>query len=128
VDKPDLYDPQINRSYAELAAHYGTLIDPARAFKPKDKPQVAYCTPSGRFVGMLCSFRSPAGASVSLVEGRRVGLGRVVEQFVLIVIALPTDKTGVVPGFDGRGGHAEQYGHLAEGDQAGATQPLLAAA
>jgi transposase len=40
VDKPDLYDPKINRSYAELAAHYGTLIDPARARKPRDKPQV----------------------------------------------------------------------------------------
>ena len=40
VAKPDLYDPQINRSYAELAAHYGTLVDPARAFKPKDKPRV----------------------------------------------------------------------------------------
>ena len=37
---PDLYDPKINRSYAELAAHYGTLVDPARARKPKDKPQV----------------------------------------------------------------------------------------
>jgi hypothetical protein len=23
VDKPDLYDPQINRCYAELAVHYG---------------------------------------------------------------------------------------------------------
>ena len=40
VDKPDLYDPKINRSYAELAEHYGTLIDPARARKPKDKPRV----------------------------------------------------------------------------------------
>ena len=40
VDKPDLYDPKINRSYAELAAHYGALVDPARAFKPKDKPRV----------------------------------------------------------------------------------------
>ncbi|BCI81527.1 MULTISPECIES: IS21 family transposase [Mycobacteriaceae] len=40
VDKPDLYDPKINRAYAELATHYGTLIDPARAFKPKDKPRV----------------------------------------------------------------------------------------
>ena len=38
--RPDLYDPKINRSYAELAAHYGTLVDPARAAKPKDKPQV----------------------------------------------------------------------------------------
>ena len=35
VDKPDLYDPKINRSYAELANHYGTLIDPARARKPR---------------------------------------------------------------------------------------------
>ena len=40
VDKSDLYDPKINRSYAELAAHYDRLIDPARAFKPKDKPRV----------------------------------------------------------------------------------------
>ena len=40
VDKPDLYDPKINRSYAELAAHYGCLIDPARALKPRDKAQV----------------------------------------------------------------------------------------
>ena len=40
VDRPDLYDPKINRSYAELAAHYGVIADPARAFKPKDKPRV----------------------------------------------------------------------------------------
>src|SRR5664279_3512236 len=40
VDKPDLYDPKINRSYGELATHYATLIDPARAFKPRDKPKV----------------------------------------------------------------------------------------
>jgi hypothetical protein len=40
VDRPDLYDPKINRSYAELAAHYGVLVDPARKRKPKDKPHV----------------------------------------------------------------------------------------
>jgi transposase len=40
VDKPDLYDPKLNRSYAELASFYGTLIDPARAGKPRDKAQV----------------------------------------------------------------------------------------
>jgi hypothetical protein len=37
VIRPDLYDPQINPAYAELGAFYGTLIDPARAAKPKDK-------------------------------------------------------------------------------------------
>ena len=38
--RPDLYDPQLNRGYVELAEHYGALIDPARAAKPKDKPRV----------------------------------------------------------------------------------------
>lgn len=50
VIKADLYDPQLNRSYAELATHYGVLIDPARAGKPKDKPRVErpmpYCRDS----------------------------------------------------------------------------------
>jgi Integrase core domain len=40
VDRPDLYDPKINRGYAEMAEHYGCLVDPARAFKPKDKARV----------------------------------------------------------------------------------------
>lgn len=40
VIKADLYDPRLNRAYAEMAEHYGVLIDPARAAKPKDKPRV----------------------------------------------------------------------------------------
>jgi transposase len=40
VERPDLYDPKINRAYAELAAHYGCLVDPARARRPADKPRV----------------------------------------------------------------------------------------
>lgn len=30
----------INKSYADLTAYYGTLVGPARALKPKDKPRV----------------------------------------------------------------------------------------
>lgn len=40
VAKPDLYDPKINRAYAELARHYQVLIDPARAYHPRDKATV----------------------------------------------------------------------------------------
>jgi transposase len=39
VLKPDLYDPKLNKAYAELATHYRVLVDPARARKPKDKPR-----------------------------------------------------------------------------------------
>lgn len=45
VLKPDLYDPRLNRGYEELAHHYGVLIDPARAGKPKDKPKVERMVP-----------------------------------------------------------------------------------
>lgn len=38
--KPDLYDPKFNRTYAEMATHYGALVDPARALHPKDKPRI----------------------------------------------------------------------------------------
>lgn len=40
VAKADIYDPKVNLAYGELAAHYGCLVDPARANKPKDKPRV----------------------------------------------------------------------------------------
>ena len=40
VSGPDRYDPDINPTYAELAQHYGTVIIPARARKPKDKAKV----------------------------------------------------------------------------------------
>jgi transposase len=40
VDKPDLYDPKLNRAYAELADHYGVLVDPARRGEPRDKARI----------------------------------------------------------------------------------------
>ena len=43
VIKPDIYDPQLNRAYAEMARHYNILLDPARSLHPKDKPHVERC-------------------------------------------------------------------------------------
>ncbi len=40
VIKPDLYDPLINKSYAELAEYYGCFLNPCRVATPKDKPIV----------------------------------------------------------------------------------------
>lgn len=40
VDKACKYDPVINRSYQNLAEHYGIAILPARSYKPKDKAKV----------------------------------------------------------------------------------------
>src|SRR5690242_10723258 len=80
VDKPDLYDPKINRSYAELAAHYGCLVDPARALKPRDKARVERPMPyvrdsfwRGREFTSLeaqCRPKRPAGRPRSRAAGR----------------------------------------------------------
>ncbi len=40
VHKPSFYDPEINRSYAMMAAHYDVGVLPARPRKPKDKAKV----------------------------------------------------------------------------------------
>jgi transposase len=37
VNKACRYEPELNPTYAELAAHYGTAVVPARVRKPKDK-------------------------------------------------------------------------------------------
>jgi transposase len=78
VDKPDLYDPKLNRSYAELAAHYGCLIDPARALKPRDKPQVERPMPyvrdslwRGREFASLEAMQAEAARWSLEVAGRR---------------------------------------------------------
>ncbi len=40
VIKACLYEPQVNRTYAEMAAHYGTAVLPTRPGRPRDKAKV----------------------------------------------------------------------------------------
>jgi transposase len=37
VTRPHRYEPDVNATFAEMAAHYGVAIMPARAYKPRDK-------------------------------------------------------------------------------------------
>ena len=40
VTKACFYEPAINRTYADMAAHYDTAVVPARPYKPRDKAKV----------------------------------------------------------------------------------------
>jgi transposase len=40
VTTANYYEPEINRTYRDLASHYGAIVLPARAAHPKDKPKV----------------------------------------------------------------------------------------
>ena len=82
VLKADLYDPQLNPAYAELGEHYGILIDPARAYRPKDKPKVErpnqYVRDSwwrGREFASLAHMQADAVSWCLEVAGRRAHRG-----------------------------------------------------
>lgn len=40
VTKSNRYEPSINEAFADFAEHYGTVVLPARAYRPKDKALV----------------------------------------------------------------------------------------
>ena len=40
ITKACFYEPTVNRTYADMAAHYHTAIIPARPYKPRDKAKV----------------------------------------------------------------------------------------
>lgn len=78
VDKPDLYDPKLNRSYAELADHYGVLVDPARRGEPRDKARIERPMPyirdsfwRGREFTSLAQMQTAASDWCRNVAGRR---------------------------------------------------------
>ena len=111
---------QLTGSFDAVVTAEGIRILASPPQAPRAKPRVAYCTSSERLTARWRSCRSHGVVAASLVAGWRVGSGRVVEDLTFVVIPLPADNSGVVPDLDGAGGHAEQLGHLAERDQAGA--------
>jgi transposase len=40
ITRACFYEPLVHSTYADMAAHYGTAIIPARSYKPRDKAKV----------------------------------------------------------------------------------------
>ncbi|MEU5539710.1 hypothetical protein [Streptomyces sp. NPDC020362] len=125
VDKPDLYDPRIDNSYAELASYYGTLVDPARAAKPKDKPRVEQPMPyvrdsywSGRTFTSLEHMQAEALLWARNVAGQRqcrpLDGAKPLSVFEAVEAEAPTSsavrafRAGQVVEGNGRPGHPHQ--------------------
>ena len=100
VLRPDLYDPHFNRSYEELAHHYGFLIDPARVRQPTDKPKIenmirfirtdfwrgrAFASLTGINAALEVWCRDVAGQRIHGTTGQRpIDLVRLAEQTTLL--------------------------------------------
>ncbi|MDA8269472.1 MAG: IS21 family transposase [Actinomycetota bacterium] len=44
VTHPHRYEPDVNATYQDMAAHYNVAIIPARSYKPRDKALSSHCT------------------------------------------------------------------------------------
>ncbi len=42
ITRACFYEPLVNRTYADMATHYGTAVIPARPYKPRDKAIASY--------------------------------------------------------------------------------------
>lgn len=81
-----LYDPQVNRAYAEMARHYGTSVLPTRPQRPKDKAKVerAVLIVERWLFGRLRNvrFRSLAQLNAAIAEElAKLNDGRVMRQY-----------------------------------------------
>ena len=104
VIRPDLYDPKINRVYAEMAAHYGCLVDPARASKPKDKPRVERPMPyvrdsfwRGRDWDDVEHMQTAALGWCTTIAGRRRHRSLDGAEPVAVFAAVEADTLGALP-------------------------------
>jgi transposase len=44
VTRPHRYEPDVNATYSEMAAHYGVAIIPVRSYRPRDKACATDCS------------------------------------------------------------------------------------
>ena len=51
VTRSHRYEPLINATYADMAAHYRVAVLPARVYHPRDKAYASYCTSFGGLHG-----------------------------------------------------------------------------
>ena len=58
VNKASFYDPEINRSYGKLAAHYHLGILPARPGEPRDKAAVEACVQFAQYLSAAAGMRA----------------------------------------------------------------------
>jgi transposase len=70
ITKPSRYEPGINRTYQDLADHYGCVVLPARVMKPRDKAKVEVAVQIPDQVGDRALRAGQAAQSPLLLVGR----------------------------------------------------------
>jgi len=108
VTKACRYEPSVNRTYEEMAAHYSVAVVPARPLKPRDKDYVSYCT-----LSWLCRGEGRLlGRSASLAFENGVLVQRFVETSPDIVVMMLLQQPLSSPSIDCSERHTVPHAHL----------------
>jgi transposase len=97
VTKACRYEPSVNRTYEEMAAHYGVAVIPARPRKPRDKTCASYCTLSRFHNGQSWLGRPAAAMSFDNCDIPEW----FVQRAVATIVDNPMQKTRSRPFMDG---------------------------
>ena len=108
VKQPCYYEPELNRTYNDLALHYGVGILPARPYHARDKDYVSYCT-----LSCLCRGEDRLlGRSASLAFENGVLVQRLVETSPDIVVTVLLQQPLSSPSIDCSERHTVPHAHL----------------
>jgi transposase len=124
VNKASFYEPEVNRTYGKMAAHYNVGILPTRPRKPKDKAMASYCTlfcnwhTDGREASWTC-----AAAAATLED--YLTWRHVPETAAQAVAVASLDETFSSPPMDGGFGDTEACCHLVGGKHTAVTEPPM---
>jgi len=122
VGQADRYEPQLQRTTAEFAAHYGVAILPARPYKPQDKDCAAYCTSCVEWVVVwrgCCGSSSRLALMLELRRGARAG--RFEQALALIIVAVRCQQSSASPDLDCGGCDVEALADLGQRKHAACT-------
>src|SRR6266581_1478361 len=132
VDRANWYEPGLNRTYLDLATHYGTAILPARPRKPRDKAKVEVGVPvverwilarlrNRRFFS-LAQLNQAIGELVADLDARlmrRLGVSRRSVPRARLPAAKPLEQRVMQSGQVVKGPYSDHYrGCLTEVEQA----------
>lgn len=120
VTHPCYYEPDINKTYLEMARFYNTAILPARARKPRDKPHTSHCAPS-----VLCGDTLPTRPSLPFVLDGCILSRRFIKILRFVVICNRFYPSGVAPGFHCRRRDTQPFCDLLTGKEACFAKPLI---
>ncbi|CDM61458.1 transposase, fragment (plasmid) [Rhizobium favelukesii] len=116
------FDPQVNRTYAGMAAHYGSAVLPARPRRPRDKERTSRCT----LLDLLSANQPGLAATIATADAfcESDVAWRLIQVTMVGSVAVALENAIASELVDGCGADAKLAGDFLAGKHAALAQPF----